>query len=154
MAHTDDLPCTLGIRNTTTVFDNSAIDKVRLPRLIPHDKILRPYNERDALGQFWLKNIESSRFFDEYYVAHLPVTLDKDDDIMAILTTEAIILARVTKLKLIWDVPMSELTSISLEPNGISLVLRGGARGPFLALADQESRLWMFSHIERYVQRS
>lgn len=33
--------CTLGIRNTTTVFDQKAIDGVRLPRLIPYDKVLR-----------------------------------------------------------------------------------------------------------------
>lgn len=32
---------TEGIRNTTTVFDQSAIERVRLPRLTPADKVLR-----------------------------------------------------------------------------------------------------------------
>lgn len=40
-----------GIRNTTTVFDQSSIDRVRLPRFTASDGILRPYQEREALGQ-------------------------------------------------------------------------------------------------------
>lgn len=70
---------------------------------------------------------------------------------MVILTTNAIILARVTKLKMMWHVPLRDLQTISLETNGISLVLREGARGPFLALPEQESRMWLFTHIERIV---
>jgi len=142
---------TEGIRNTTTVFDQSSIDKVRLPRLIPYDKVLRIYNEREALGQFWLKNLENGRFFDDYYIAHLALSGEKEEDLMVILTTAAIILAKVTKLKVMWHVPLRDLQTISLEPNGISLVLREGARGPFLALPEQESRLWLFTHIERVV---
>jgi vacuolar protein sorting-associated protein 13A/C len=53
---------TEGIRNTTTVFDQQDIDRVRLPRFIASDGVLRPFSSRDALGQSWLK---------ESYVAHL-----------------------------------------------------------------------------------
>jgi vacuolar protein sorting-associated protein 13A/C len=112
---------------------------------------MQPYNEREALGQFWLKNLENSRYRDEYYIAHLPIPGEKEEDLMVIVTTSAIILARVTKLKVMWHVPLRDLQSITLEPNGISLILREGARGPFLALPDQESRLWLFGHIERLV---
>lgn len=114
---------------------------------------MQPFNEREALGQFWLKNLENGRFFNDYYIAHLAISGDNANDLIVLLTTDAVILARVTKLKVMWHVPLSDLQSISLEPNGISLSLRGGARGPFLALPDQESRLWFFSHVERYVLR-
>lgn len=110
---------------------------------------IQPYNEREALGQYWLKSLESGRFFQEHYVAHMAISEDSNDDLFVILTTNALILARVTKLKVMWHVPLNDLQSISLEPTGISLTLRGGARGPFLVLPDHESRLWLFTHIER-----
>ena len=54
---------TEGIRNTTTVFEASAIDRVRLPRYVASDGILRPYVEREALGQFWLKSLDNGSYF-------------------------------------------------------------------------------------------
>jgi len=68
------------------------------------------------------------------------------------------LLVKITKLKLQWDVPFVDLSSVSLEPSGISLSLkerdggRSGGDGPFLAIADQTARLWFFQHIERIVQ--
>lgn len=81
----------LGIRNTTTVFDGPQRDRVRIPRHVSSDGILRvrptlivslaksgldqlmpqPYSQREALGQAWLKDLESGRYREEYYVAHL-----------------------------------------------------------------------------------
>ncbi len=43
---------------------------------------------------------------------------------------------RTLRLKVAWDVPLSELSSISLESQGIALLLRGGIQGPFLQLPD------------------
>lgn len=60
-----------GIRNTTTVFDQNDIDRVRMPRFIADDGILRPFNEREALGQSWLKSLEDGKYIKESYVAHL-----------------------------------------------------------------------------------
>jgi vacuolar protein sorting-associated protein 13A/C len=78
-----------GVRNTTTVFDNPARDRVRLPRLVQPDGILvvsevlkvssvvlnvsifQPYSQREALGQYWLKDVENGRYRKEYYVAHI-----------------------------------------------------------------------------------
>ncbi|KAK4052926.1 Vacuolar protein sorting-associated protein 13 [Microbotryomycetes sp. JL221] len=141
---------TEGIRNTTTVFDQSSIDRVRLPRFTASDGILRPYSEREALGQNWLKNVENGKFFNETYVAHLDIP-SSDDSLVVILTTTRILLVRVVKLKVGWDVPLTDLQTISLESTGITLVLRGGLAGPFLAIPDQSARLWLFRHLERIV---
>jgi hypothetical protein len=62
---------TEGIRNTTTVFDQQDIDRVRLPRFIASDGVLRPFSSRDALGQSWLKELDAGAYFHESYVAHL-----------------------------------------------------------------------------------
>ncbi|KAB8337289.1 hypothetical protein FH972_021590 [Carpinus fangiana] len=39
-----------GVRNTTTVFDQEGLDRVRLSRFIGQDGIVRPYAQREALG--------------------------------------------------------------------------------------------------------
>ena len=41
-----------GVKNTTTVFDQEGLDRVRLARFIGLDGIVRPYSQREALGQF------------------------------------------------------------------------------------------------------
>ena len=60
---------TEGIRNTT-VADDGALDRVRLPRYIS-DGILRTYNAREALGAYWLKLANDGEFMTERYVAHM-----------------------------------------------------------------------------------
>ncbi|GAA5849449.1 hypothetical protein JCM5353_001982 [Sporobolomyces roseus] len=155
---------TEGIRNTTTVFDQTGIDRVRLPRFTASDGVLRPYSERESLGQNWLKNTENGKFFNEIYVAHLDISPPsnansrREETVVCLLTTTRMLLVKITKLKLQWDVPFVDLSSVSLEPSGISLSLkerdggRSGGDGPFLAIADQTARLWFFQHIERIVQ--
>lgn len=98
-----------GIRNTTTVFDQTGIDRVRLPRFTASDGVLRPYSEREALGQNWLKNVENGRYFSETYVAHLDLP-SSDDTLVVILTTTRILLVRVNKLKVGWDVRLTPST--------------------------------------------
>ncbi|GAA5925213.1 hypothetical protein JCM10213_008734 [Rhodosporidiobolus nylandii] len=142
---------TEGIRNTTTVFDQSGIDRVRLPRFTASDGVLRPYSEREALGQNWLKNVENGKFFSETYVAHLDLP-SSEDTLVVILTTTRILLVKINKLRVGWDVPIGDLGSITLESSGIALVLRGNVPGPFLAVPDQSARLWIFQHFQRIVQ--
>lgn len=80
-------------------------------------------------------------------------------------------MVKILKLKVGWDVPLSDLSTISLEANGISkqslyqsyrrvpnlsilqiaLVLRGGVAGPFLALPSQPARIWLFRMFEKTV---
>jgi vacuolar protein sorting-associated protein 13A/C len=141
---------TEGIRNTTTVFDQQSLDRVRLPRFTASDGILRPYNPREALGQNWLKNVESGKYFDETYVAHLELA-GSDESLVVLVTTQRILLVKTLKLKVGWDVPLSDLATIALEPTGLTLQLRGGVAGPFLAGPDQSARLWLFKHLERVV---
>lgn len=74
---------TEGIRNTTTVFDNDGLDRVRLTRYIGQDGVVRPYSQREALGQFWLKQLDNGKYFNEEYIAHLELP---EQDVVVILT--------------------------------------------------------------------
>lgn len=114
------------------------------------DFISQPYQEREALGQNWLKNVETGKYFTETYVAHLDIP-SSDDSLSVMLTTTRILLIKVLKLKIGWDVPFSDLKTISLEGSGITLVLRGGIPGPYLPIPEQSARLWLFRNIERVV---
>ena len=62
---------TEGLRNTTLVFEQNDIVRVRLPRFIANDHILRPYDPREALGQDWLRAVDQGRLIRDAYVAHV-----------------------------------------------------------------------------------
>jgi vacuolar protein sorting-associated protein 13A/C len=140
---------TEGIRNTTTVFDTNAIDRVRLPRFIANDAVLRPYSAREALGQSWLKDLDAGAYFSESYVAHLDIP---GDDAVAILSSNRLLYVQLRRMRVIWQVSFDELQSLSLEASGIALVLRGGTPGPFLPIGEQTGREWFFRKIAKVVE--
>lgn len=142
---------TEGMRNTTMVFDQNDIDRVRLPRYIASDGIVRPYSDREALGQTWLKNVDNGRLMKDSYVAHVD-TASQEADSVIMLTVSRILFIRTMRLKVMWEVPLSDLSSISLESEGIALVLRGGVQGPFLHLPDVSTRNWLFKQVSRVVR--
>ncbi|KAK0532867.1 Vacuolar protein sorting-associated protein 13 [Tilletia horrida] len=143
---------TEGMRNTTVVFDQNDIDRVRLPRFIAADGVVRPYSDREALGQTWLKNVDNGRLMKENYVAHVDVE-DAESDAVAMLTTTRVLLIRTLKLKVLLDIPLAELSSISLEAQGIALVLQGNTERPFLKIPDPGTRNFFFKHAANVVRQ-
>ncbi|WVQ82769.1 hypothetical protein IAT38_004901 [Cryptococcus sp. DSM 104549] len=139
---------TEGIRNTTTVFDQAELDRVRLPRFIASDGVLRPFSSREALGQSWLKDLDAGAFFNDSYIAHIDLP---GDDAVSILSNNRILQVQLRRLRVLWQVPFEELQSLSLEANGINLVNRDGRGGPFLPIPEQTAREWYFKQIGRVV---
>ena len=133
-----------GVRNTTTVFDQEGLDRVRLTRYIGLDGIIRPYSQREALGQFWLKTLDDGKYFHEDYIAHLELP---GKDMLLMLTYDHIMLARSKKLKTEWDIKLTDIQTISKERTGMSVTLKGGAPGPFIPVQDEESRNWLYKQI-------
>ncbi|ESZ98798.1 putative Vacuolar protein sorting-associated protein 13 [Sclerotinia borealis F-4128] len=133
-----------GIRNTTTVFDDSGLDRVRLTRYIGADGIVRPYSQREALGQFWLKQLDNGKYFNEQYIAHLELPRE---DVVVMLTYSRIMLIKSKKLTSEWDVPLKDIQTISKERTGLSLTLRGGTNGPFVPVAEESSRNFLYKNI-------
>lgn len=164
---------TTGVKNSMSLFEGE-IDRVRLPRFIAADGIVRPYSSREALGQMWLRSADDGRLVKEHYVAHVdlgstnrpsasrssgqqegrqrqlqPNESDAANagDNVIVLTTARILFLRTLRLKVAWEVMLSDLSSISLESEGIALILRGGLAGPFLPLRDVGSRNWFFKQV-------
>lgn len=134
-----------GVRNTTTVFDQDGLDRVRLPRFIGVDGVVRPYSQREALGQFWLKTLDNGKFFNESYIAHLELP---GKDMITILTYNCIMLVRTKRLTSEWKLELRDIQTIAKERTGISIVLKGGNNGPFIPVADEVSRNWLYRQIE------
>ena len=130
-----------GIRNTTTVFDGSELDRVRLTRFIPSDGIVRPYNQRESLGQFWLKQVDNGKYFNEEYIAHLELPRE---DMVVMVTYSRILLIRSRRLTTEWDVPLKDVQTIAKERTGMSIVLRGGQNGPFIPVGEESGRAFLY----------
>jgi vacuolar protein sorting-associated protein 13A/C len=133
-----------GVRNTTTVFDADGLDRVRLTRFIGLDGIVRPYSQREALGQSWLKTLEDGKCFNEDYIAHLELP---GKDMLVMLTYNRIMLVRSKRLKTEWDIKLTDIITITKERTGMSVTLKGGTNGPFIPVADESSRNWLYRQI-------
>ncbi|KAF2994431.1 hypothetical protein E8E14_001853 [Neopestalotiopsis sp. 37M] len=130
-----------GVRNTTTVFDGSELDRVRITRFIPSDGVVRPYNQREALGQSWLKQVDNGRYFNEEYIAHLELPRE---DMVVMVTYSRILLIRSRRLTTEWDVPLKDVQTIAKERTGLSIVLRGGTNGPFIPIGEESGRTFLY----------
>ena len=133
-----------GVRNTTTVFDAEGLDRVRLSRFIGMDGVVRPYSQREALGQFWLKTCNDGQYFNEDYIAHLEL---EGKDRMVMLTYDRILLIRMRKLQVEWDFKLTDIQTISKERTGMNIGLKGSANGPFIPVSDEGSRNWLYKQI-------
>jgi vacuolar protein sorting-associated protein 13A/C len=122
---------------------------VRLTRFIGTDGIVRPYSQREALGQFWLKQLDSGKYFDEDYIAHLELPRE---DVVVILTYNRIMLVKSKKLASEWEVPLKDIQTISKERTGMSLTLKGGINGPFIPVHEETSRNFIYQKIGIAVQ--
>ncbi|KAG6005238.1 hypothetical protein E4U21_000317 [Claviceps maximensis] len=133
-----------GIRNTTTVFDGQELERTRFPRFIPQDGIVRPYSAREAMGQYWLKQVDNGRYFDEQYIGHLELP---KEDMVVMVTFARILLIRSRRLTSEWDVPLKDVQTITKERTGVSLVLREGANGPFIPVGGGSERAFLYKMI-------
>ena len=132
------------MRNTTTVFDAEGLDRVRLTRFIGLDGVVRPYAQREALGQFWLKTMDDGKFFSEDYIAHLEL---QGKDMLVMLTYNRIMLVRNKKLKSEWDIKLTDIMTISKERTGMGITLKGGTNGPYIPVSEEDSRNWLYKQI-------
>lgn len=139
---------TEGIRNTTTVFDTHSVDRIRLPRVIFDDGVLRPYNVRDSVGQMILRTVKDSDYSGDHYLAH--TNLSKNN--VVVISLERILVASVSDMKQEWMLEYSSISSIILEQTGIVIRLIGGVHGPFIPLTEESTRLYIYRNITKSVE--
>ncbi|KAH9950347.1 vacuolar protein sorting-associated protein 13 [Amylocystis lapponica] len=134
-----------GIRNTTTVFDNPARDRVRLPRLIPSDAVLVPYSDREALGQYWMKDLDNGAYRGELYVAHINLP---GGDHVVLLTASKVVSFWSNKLRLEWELPFTVVQGVTIEDTGIKFAHKAGReQDKFVLIPDKSSQAWFFNQV-------
>ncbi|KAI6047634.1 vacuolar protein sorting-associated protein 13 [Pisolithus marmoratus] len=139
-----------GIRNTTTVFDRPQLDRVRLPRHIPPDGVLAPYSHREALGQYWMRDLENGAYRSESYVAHMDLP---GGDVVVLLTTSRVLSFRSRRLRLDWDLPFSDIQGVATEDNGIRFSHKSGRdHDRFILIPDTNTLTWFFGQIASVVK--
>ncbi|KAF9185293.1 hypothetical protein BGZ51_009186 [Haplosporangium sp. Z 767] len=140
---------TSGIRNTTTVFDKDHRRK-RIPRHVPKNGILTLYDKNEALGQFWLKQVDSGKYFYDDYIAHLVL---KGDNMVAMLTSKRIMVFRAENLRVEWALEFSQIQAIAPFPRGISITSRRDQQENFIPIFEQSSLQWFTAKIEEKVSQ-
>lgn len=133
-----------GVKNTTTIFDGNAIERIRPPRSISYDGIIRPYNQRNAQGQEWLKMCNNGDFFNDKYLAHLALA---ESEMVVMVTFLRIMLLNTSTMTTEWEVMFRDLQTIAMERTGLALILRGSVQGPFIPVPDASSRKYLYKEI-------
>jgi vacuolar protein sorting-associated protein 13A/C len=141
-----------GVRNTTTLLDPHSISRIRPPRFIARDGIIRPYDHDEAEAQVWLKTANQGQYYDDQYISHIPLACDsrslsESKEKVVIITYSRIILLNTSLMTTEWEVRFEELQAITMERTGLALTLRGGVQGPFVPLRNSSDRKKMYSEL-------
>ncbi|KAG7450519.1 vacuolar protein sorting-associated protein 13 [Guyanagaster necrorhizus] len=139
-----------GVRNTTTVFDSPERDRVRLPRLVPSDGVLIPYSSRDAMGQYWMRDLNNGIYRKESYVAHFN---SPGSDNVVLLTASRVLSFWSKRLRLDWDLPFTEVQGVTVEDTGIRFAHKAGKEhDKFVFIPEKSSQSWFFDRVAGVVR--
>ena len=141
-----------GVKNTTTLLDTKSISRIRPPRFIARDGIIRPYNHDEAEAQIWLKTANRGQYYNDQYISHIPLACDsrsvnESKERVVIITYSRIILLNTSSMTTEWEVRFEELQAITMERTGLALTLRGGVQGPFVPLRNASDRKKMYNEL-------
>ncbi|KAG0682611.1 hypothetical protein C6P40_000285 [Pichia californica] len=133
------------IKSTTTVFDGEGIEKVRLPRFIPHDGAIVTYSKKEAQGQSWLKSCGSGMYSEDQYLAHIVL---QGGDRACIISFNRILVVRVFDLGVDWQIPLDSIQNITLEKTGIRIKTKNVVEPPrFIPLPDKADKRYLYTQI-------
>ncbi|TFY54315.1 hypothetical protein EVJ58_g8935 [Rhodofomes roseus] len=120
------------------------------PRLVPSDGVLVPYSEREALGQYWMKDLNNGAYRQELYVAH--INLPGSDNVV-LLTTTRILSFWSNKLRLEWDLPFTLVQGVTIEDTGIRFAHKSGKdHDKFAFIPDKNAQSWFFGQVATVVK--
>ncbi|OAD68026.1 hypothetical protein PHYBLDRAFT_57710 [Phycomyces blakesleeanus NRRL 1555(-)] len=139
---------TEGIRNSATPTDVNDIERIRYPRYIGNDGILKPYSTKEAQGQHWLREVDNGKYFQDSYIYHCHV---QSDERVAMLTSNRVMLLRTRRLMVEWQEPFTEIDTIKCQSTGIAIKLVNDKWEPFLVIPDKKTRELLFRKIEEAV---
>jgi vacuolar protein sorting-associated protein 13A/C len=128
---------------------------------------MQPYSAREALGQYWMKDLNNGAFRQEAYVAHISMPTigthpDTDhftcpdftgDDTVVLLTSSRVLSFWSKKLQLDWDLPFAQVQGVTVEDTGIRFAHKAGKENDkFAFIPDKGSQSWFFGQVALVVK--
>lgn len=133
-----------GVKSTTTALDVPAAARVRLPRYIDyHEKIIRPFNLKEAQGQSWLKIVDGGLYMNDNYLAHVVLP---GKELAVLVSMEHIIELSIGKLESMWTTDYYGIQGIVLQRGGIHIKLKTQSEY-FIPIADPQERKSLYKHV-------
>lgn len=117
----------------------------RLPRVVPFDSVLRPYDEYEAQGQSILMGAIGKRRKDRY-VAHLTKLGGDDLGSALFLTTRRLLLLRLGSKRIVWNMSLSAVYKISLQ--GQQVLMIDDVDGNRIMLLVEERLEWFMTRYQ------
>ncbi|KAI9322742.1 hypothetical protein BX666DRAFT_2109183 [Dichotomocladium elegans] len=136
---------TAGVRETTSMFDLSDIGRERLPRYTRPDGIVRPFTQREALGQMWLKDMADGKYFNETYIAHCST---ESDEVVVMLSYQYLLIVATRKLEVEASIALDSIELVQTTAQGFSISLKNSSKPVTIGIAEPTSRQWMVDQIE------
>ncbi|CAR29401.1 ZYRO0G07810p [Zygosaccharomyces rouxii] len=133
-----------GVRSTTTALDVPAAARVRLPRYIDyHEKIIRPFDLKEAQGQYWLKVVNGGLYMNDNYLAHVVLP---GKELAVLVSMEHIIELNIGNLESMWTTDYFGIQGIVLQRGGIHIKLKTQSEY-FIPIANPQERKCLYKHI-------
>lgn len=123
--------------------------RIRLPRYIGNDQIIKPYDESHSLGQYWLKTVNGGQFVDDEYLAHVILP---GNELVVIVSMQRICELNIKELEVMWGVEYDSIQGIVLERGGIHVKLKSQAEY-FIPIADPHERRYIYKNIAIAVKK-
>ena len=129
---------------------------------------LQPFSERAALGQYWLRDLDNGTYRRESYVAHISmpslcVALNwlqvrqmidlPGGDGVALLTAGRVLTFGTKRLRLKWDLPLTQVQRVNNEDQGIQFAHKlDREHDKYLVIEDKRSQTWFYEQIAGVVK--
>lgn len=108
---------TEGLKNTTSI-DELECSRIRYPRHVGNNKILKVYNEKEAKGQYIKNIINNGRYINEDYITHIVLS---EENQALIQTEQRLLLINTDYKRLNFEITLDELNSIEIIINVITV---------------------------------
>lgn len=132
-----------GVKSTTTVLDMQKGSRVRLPRYVDHDQIIKSYDLREAQGQYWLKTVNGGIFMKDEYLSHVILP---GKELAVIVSMQHIAEVQMATQELMWSTGYSSIQGITLERSGLQIKLKSQSEY-FIPISDPQERRSLYRNI-------
>ncbi|KAL2709555.1 Vacuolar protein sorting-associated protein [Kluyveromyces marxianus] len=137
-----------GIRNSTTLMDGGQIERVRLPRYVGSDNLIKPYNLRDSQGQYWLKSCNGGQFAKDIYVGHVICETPAGFQIV-IVSLQRILRMQLSNLTVMEHIPFNTIRNVKVSKTGITIYT--AEREYFFSVPKDEERRYLYKLVHAAV---